>query len=118
VAPTEPVPTAVPAPVPLRVTKDAPGVPNEAPTGEMAPTPHASLAGAITPIAPAPGGVPVRWWVVQLRDAAGTWAEQTLPGDLRSIPVTLSTGLRASYVAVTAISPTGVASQPTVVRLE
>jgi uncharacterized lipoprotein YddW (UPF0748 family) len=118
VTPVEPMPTAVPAPPPLRVTKDAPGMPNAAPTGEMAPTPHAALAGAITPVAPAPGGVPVRWWVVQLRDAAGTWVEQTLPGDLRSIPVTLSTGLRASYVAVTAISPTGVASQPTVVRVE
>jgi hypothetical protein len=60
----------------------------------------------------------VRWWVVQLRDAAGTWVEQTLPGDLRTLPVTLASGGRASYVAVTAISPTGVASSATLVRLQ
>jgi uncharacterized lipoprotein YddW (UPF0748 family) len=103
---------------PLRVTKDADPSATPAPAlGAMLPTVHAPTGGATVPIVPA-GTVAVRWWVVQLRDAAGTWVEQTLPGDLRTLPVTLASGERASYVAVTAISPTGVASSATLVRLQ
>ena len=103
------------APPPIRVTKDGP-VPN-GPRGAMAPTPRTIVAGATLPVTE-PGDVPARWWVVQLRAADGAWSTLTLPGDLAALPVTLANGARAAFVSVTAISPTGVASAPTVVKVE
>jgi uncharacterized lipoprotein YddW (UPF0748 family) len=103
------------APAPIRVQKDAPAPPP--PTGEMAPTPRPTIVGATVHVAPS-GATPTRWWVVQLRDAEGQWSVRTLAGDLRDLPVALPNGVRATYAAVTAVSPAGVLGRPTVMRLE
>ncbi|MBV9880208.1 MAG: family 10 glycosylhydrolase, partial [Gemmatirosa sp.] len=84
------------SPLPIRVTKDAAPAPPDA-AGAMAATPRALTAGAAMRVTPS-GPTPSRWWLVQLRDATGRWSMQTLPGDLRLLPLALPNGERAAYV--------------------
>ncbi|AHG90564.1 protein of unknown function DUF187 [Gemmatirosa kalamazoonensis] len=108
--PPEPAPASG-----LRVTKDA-AAPRS--RGEMAPTPRTLVAGPAVRVHADTGAAPVRWWVLQLRDAAGRWSTTTLPGDLTLLPVLLPNGERARAAAVVPVSPTGVTGRPAVVRVE
>jgi uncharacterized lipoprotein YddW (UPF0748 family) len=64
----------------------------------------------------APGdSVPVRWWLVQLLDDDGRWRERLLPAAGDPFALSASDVAGATWIAVTAISRTGVAGQPTVV---
>jgi hypothetical protein len=101
--------------VPMRVRKDGPAVRDA--TGAMQPTPRALTSGPALRVR-ADGSTPVRWWVLQLRDGAGRWHEQTLAGDLKMLPLSLPNDERATAAAVTPVSPSGVLGPATVVRLE
>ncbi len=54
--------------------------------------------------------VPVRWWVVQLRDGAGRWTTSLHPGPERILSLALPDGSAPAAAAITALSPAGVAS--------
>jgi uncharacterized lipoprotein YddW (UPF0748 family) len=109
-----------------------PALPPESPwlgaARPAAPTVDACAAGA----APAPGPdrrtgltaavapgdtTPVRWWLVQLQSADGRWTSRLHPATLGAVPVVAPGGGAAVHAAVSAVSPTGVASEPRVVAL-
>lgn len=54
--------------------------------------------------------VPVRWWALQLRDAAGHWTTSIHPAGERILSLALPDGSAPTAAAITAISRTGVAS--------
>jgi hypothetical protein len=59
----------------------------------------------------------VRWWAVQLRDSAGGWRTRVVPGAERRVSAEVAPGTMAHAVAVSALSPTGVAGPSRMVRL-
>jgi hypothetical protein len=61
--------------------------------------------------------VAVRWWVVQTMDSTGHWNARTWPGTMRQLPLMPVEGAPPLYVAVTAVSATGIASAPTVLPM-
>src|SRR5690348_15215600 len=61
--------------------------------------------------------VAVRWWLVQTLGSDGRWHEQLHPATAHALALTLRDIADASWVAVTAISRTGVAGAPTIVSV-
>lgn len=59
--------------------------------------------------------VPVRWWLLQTLSADGHWSDRLLPATDGALSLDYADLTGASWVAVTAISRTGVAGKPTVV---
>lgn len=59
--------------------------------------------------------VPVRWWLVQTLGADDTWRDRVLPATNDSLALTAAELTGAQWIAVTAISRTGVAGRATVV---
>ena len=59
--------------------------------------------------------VPVRWWLVQTLGSDGKWRDRLLPAFDAPLALTYTDVAGASWVAVTAISRTGIAGQATVV---
>ena len=55
--------------------------------------------------------VPVRWWLVQLRDSTGHWKASLRPPGANHV----ATAVNTDEVAVTAISATGIASSPSLI---
>ncbi len=86
-------------------------------TGAMLGTPPEAAFGPVAQIAVGDSAA-VRWWVVQLRDAAGAWSLRTVPGNVRTLSLRTPSGERATMAAISALSPSGVASAPTVVRTD
>jgi hypothetical protein len=71
---------------------------------------------AATAFIAAPGdSVPVRWWLVQTLGADGHWRDRLLPATNRSLALTAADVAGANWIALTAISRTGVAGEPTIV---
>lgn len=56
-----------------------------------------------------------RWWLVQVRGAAGVWWTKLQPGTANRFAMDSVTIASPDEVAVSAISPTGVASDPAVI---
>jgi uncharacterized lipoprotein YddW (UPF0748 family) len=61
--------------------------------------------------------VPVRWWLVQTLDADDRWTDRVLPAAAGALALTVADLAGARWVAVTAISRTGVAGQPAMAPL-
>jgi hypothetical protein len=80
-------------------------------TGEAAPNDEPAVAFTATP----GDTVPVRWWLVQTLGSDGRWRERLLPSTGGALPLGYGDVAGASWVAVTAISRTGVAGKATVV---
>ncbi|HKN64651.1 MAG TPA: family 10 glycosylhydrolase [Gemmatimonadaceae bacterium] len=62
--------------------------------------------------------VPVRWWVVQTLGIDGQWRERTEPAMTGAFSVMPSDVVGAEWIAVTALSRTGVASPPALWKVE
>ena len=62
--------------------------------------------------------VPVRWWVVQTLGIDGRWRERIAPAMTGVYSVTPSDVVGAEWIAVTAISRTGVASPAAMWKVE
>jgi hypothetical protein len=73
-------------------------------------------ARRVASVAPA-DATPVRWWLVQLRDDAGRWTARLHPATLRVVPIVPDGGATVTHVAVTGVSPSGVAGAPRVVTV-
>ena len=104
---------AVPAPPQL----GTPGAVEQAgsPAAGDGPAPNEYGSGR-TLLRATPGdSVPVRWWLVQTLGADGQWRDRVLPAANRALPLSAADLDGATWVAVTAISRTGVASEPTTV---
>ena len=83
-------------------------------SGETAPTVTSSTLVGI-----APGDtVPVRWWVVQTLGIDGRWNERVAAATTGAFSVMPSDVVGAQWIAVTAISRTGVASPPALWKVE
>ena len=66
----------------------------------------------------APGdSVPVRWWVVQLRDSGGRWTTTIHPAGDTRLTLAIPGGGAPSAAAVRALSRTGISSAPALVPL-
>ena len=98
-------------PAPPQVIPQCEGPSGVTPSGaEAAPVP--------TALAMTPGDtVGVRWWLVQSRDGGGRWYPRLLPSTQPRIDVPLLLGSDVTAVGISAVSPTGVQSAPTIVRL-
>ena len=106
----------------------APAEPKLVPSPDSSPTPagdgddrQRTVSLTSAPLVVTPGdSVPVRWWVVQTLGADGRWSERTLLARGRSGPLTLppSETVGAEWVAITALSRTGVAGAAAVFRVE
>jgi uncharacterized lipoprotein YddW (UPF0748 family) len=57
---------------------------------------------------------PVRWWLVQVRGRDGAWTTSLRPAGASRLEVSGATAADLDEIAVTALSPTGVASAPTI----
>jgi hypothetical protein len=58
---------------------------------------------------------PVRWWLIQTRNRSGVWTTSLRPTGEGQLIASVLGGADIDEIAVTAISPTGVASAPTIV---
>ena len=60
-------------------------------------------------------GVAPRWWLIQVRGSGGVWTTKLQPGAATQIAVDSVASPNPDEIAVSAISATGVASEPAVV---
>jgi hypothetical protein len=60
-------------------------------------------------------GVAPRWWLIQVRGAGGAWTTKLQPGSATQLAVDSIATTRPDEIAVSAISATGVESDPAVV---
>jgi uncharacterized lipoprotein YddW (UPF0748 family) len=60
-------------------------------------------------------GVAPRWWLIQVRNAGGAWTTKIQPGVATSVSMDAMADASPNEVAVTAVSATGVESDPAVV---
>jgi uncharacterized lipoprotein YddW (UPF0748 family) len=103
---------AAPA-MPLLSAPGSGGVEQAGTTNGDWPPPNESAARAALLAAPG-DSVPVRWWLVQTLGADGRWSDRVLPATSRALALVTADIAGARWVAVTAISRTGVASEPAV----
>jgi len=82
------------------------------PSPSLATTPSAPT---VTVISNAAAAAPPRWWLVQVRGAGGVWTTKLQPGAATQIAVDSMSSSNPNEIAVTAISATGVESEPAVV---
>jgi uncharacterized lipoprotein YddW (UPF0748 family) len=77
-----------------------------------------TLSLTSSPLIATPGdSVAVRWWVVQTYGQDHRWTEHILPGMGRPFALAPNATLGAEWIAVTAISPTGMAGPPALWRV-
>jgi hypothetical protein len=85
-------------------------------TGDDGP-PASSLPNAV--LLATPGDtVPVRWWLVQTLGANQQWSERVVPAGGSVLTLTPTDTIGAQWIAVTAISRTGVSGAPALWRVE
>ncbi len=58
---------------------------------------------------------PPRWWLIQVRSAGGAWTTKIQPGGTAQLAVESMDATNPDEVAVTAVSATGVESEPAIV---
>ncbi len=58
---------------------------------------------------------PPRWWLIQVRSAGGAWTTKIQPGGTAQLAVESMDATNPNEVAVTAVSATGVESEPAIV---
>ena len=79
----------------------------------VTPAPPSAEGDAVLAVQPG-DSVPVRWWLLQWQDSPGAWHSSLHPGSDTTLVVPAAP--RAITAAVTALSRTGVAGSPAVVR--
>ncbi len=60
-------------------------------------------------------GIAPRWWLIQVRGAGGAWSTRIQPGDATQLAVESMPASSPDEIAVTAVSATGVESEPAVI---
>ncbi|MDF1502106.1 family 10 glycosylhydrolase [Roseisolibacter sp. H3M3-2] len=94
----------------------APAAPDVTPACDAAPGDGGAAPAPALAVIPG-DSLRVRWWAVQLRDSLGGWRTRVVPGAERRVSAELVPGTTAHAVAVSALSPTGVAGPSRMVRL-
>ena len=76
----------------------------------IATTPASTMLSILSGDGPAP-----RWWLIQVRSAGGAWTTKIQPGSSTQLAVESVAVPNPNEVAVTAVSATGVESEPAIV---
>jgi uncharacterized lipoprotein YddW (UPF0748 family) len=76
-----------------------------------------SLANAVLTASPA-DSVPVRWWLIQTLGRDERWSDRLLPATGSPLALTPTDTIAAQWIAITAISRTGMASAPALWRVQ